>query len=173
MNLLHFPWFHLILHRLIQFFKTDTGLVFTPSTGHESQYQEREKSLSFQLCQWAFQSVRNVLDENNNLIILAPCEGQEVIIKWSFSLQGLWWKRRSWARGCRPSGLDRLKVDRIRYCFQKVPTHTQTFLYWWMCKYAFLALRALTSTESQNLDFVHTKAVFHFKKFKRTIQLSF
>lgn len=65
-------------------------------------------------------------------------------------------------------------VDRIRYCFQTDPhTHTHVFFYWWMGKYAFLGPRALTSTETQNLDILHTKAVFLFKKFNRTIQLCF
>lgn len=38
-----------------------------------------------------------------------------------------------------------------------------------MGKYAFLGLGALTSSETQNLDFLHTL----FKKFNGTIQLQF
>lgn len=46
-------------------------------------------------------------------------------------------------------------------------THRHTFLYWWMGKYAFLGLRALTSTETQTLDFLHAKVLFFFKEFNR------
>lgn len=42
-------------------------------------------------------------------------------------------------------------------------THRHTFLYWWMGKYAFLGLRALTSTETQTLDSLHAKVLFFFK----------
>lgn len=59
-------------------------------------------------------------------------------------------------------------MDKIRHCFRRDP---HTFLYRWMGKYAFLAPRALASTETQNLDFLHTKAEFSFKKFNRSVQL--
>lgn len=44
------------------------------------------------------------------------------------------------------------------------------FPYWRMGKYAFLALRALVSGETLNLDFLHTEAVSVLKEVNRAIQ---
>lgn len=60
----------------------------------------------------------------------------------------------------------------IRYCFPRDPhTKTRTHIPLLMDgKYAFLALRALISSETLNLDFLHTEAVLVLKEVNGTIQ---
>lgn len=110
---------------------------------------------------------------DDNLIISPPGEGQEVIIKSSFCC---WWKGRSEALGCLPPGLDRLKVSGMwlesDIVFRGIHTQRRAhiFPFWWMGKYAFLALRALVSSETLNLDFLHTEAVLVLKEVNGIIQ---
>lgn len=109
--------------------------------------------------------------------VLCPGEGQEVIIKERFCCSdsdGNVDHKRGDAGPQGWTGWRWVACGQNQILFSEGYTHTHThaFLYWWMGKYAFLGLRALTSTETQNLDFLHTKAVLLFKKFNRTIQLS-
>lgn len=67
-------------------------------------------------------------------------------------------------------------VDGIRYCFRRDPhtktrTHIPSLTDGQIC--ILRPLRALISSETQNLDFLHTKAVFLLKEVNGTIQSAF
>lgn len=67
-------------------------------------------------------------------------------------------------------------VDGIRYCFRRDP-HTKTRTHILLLTDGQICilrpLRALISSETQNLGFLHTKAVFLLKEVNGTIQSAF